>query len=156
MAAFAAALILALPACGSDSDTPAPTPTPTPTTTEPVATGATAATVATASTSLGTILVDGDGMTVYLFTDDTQGSGASTCSGSCLTAWPAVKAPESAGSGVDAAKLGSITRDDGTMQASYNGWPLYYFFEDTAPGQTTGQGVDGVWWVLNPQGEAIK
>ena len=50
---------------------------------------------------------------------------------------------------------GRITRSDGTTQASYNGWPLYYWVKDSAPGDTTGQGVNKVWWVLDANGDAI-
>jgi len=107
-----------------------------------------------ADSSLGTILVDGRGMTIYLFTADTQGSGASTCEGACLVAWPAVGELE-AGAGVDPSLLSTITRSDGSSQAAYNGWPLYYYEKDKAAGDTTGQGVDGVWWVMDPQGDAI-
>ena len=79
----------------------------------------------TAESDLGTILVDGEGMTLYLFTKDTQGDGKSTCEGPCLEAWPPLVGEPTAGTGADAAKLGSIVRTDGTTQATYNGWPLY-------------------------------
>jgi predicted lipoprotein with Yx(FWY)xxD motif len=61
-----------------------------------------------------------------------------------------------AGEGVDATLLGTITRDDGSTQVTYNGWPLYYFHEDAAPGDTNGQGVGGVWFLVSPEGEAIE
>ena len=109
----------------------------------------------TASSDLGTILVDGKGMTLYLFTKDTQGSGKSTCEGECLVAWPPLIGEPQAGDGANQALLGSITRSDGTTQASYNGWPLYYWVKDSAPGDTTGQGVNKVWWVLDANGDAI-
>lgn len=112
-------------------------------------------TVATASSKLGTILVDGKGMTLYLFTKDTQGSGRSTCSGACLAAWPPVTGTPTAGAGVDKALLGTLTRSDSTTQATYNGWPLYYWAGDSAAGDTNGQGVQQVWWVLDPAGNAI-
>jgi predicted lipoprotein with Yx(FWY)xxD motif len=114
-----------------------------------------AATVMTASSDLGTILVDGKGMTLYLFTKDTQGSGKSTCEGECLAAWPPLVGEPQAGEGTDQALLGTITRSDGTMQVTYNGWPLYYWAQDKAPGDTTGQGVNKVWWVLDANGDAI-
>jgi predicted lipoprotein with Yx(FWY)xxD motif len=60
-----------------------------------------------------------------------------------------------AGEGVDAALLGTITRDDGAMQVTYNGWPLYYFADDTAPGDANGQGLGDVWFLVSPTGEAI-
>jgi predicted lipoprotein with Yx(FWY)xxD motif len=100
--------------------------------------------------------VDGDGMTVYVFDHDTQGSGASSCSGQCLQAWPPVVA-ESADPAVHgvAGEVGTITRDDGTLQVTLDGWPLYRWQGDAEPGDTTGQGVQGVWWVVDPDGARI-
>ena len=109
------------------------------------------------SADFGPILVDGAGMSLYLFTNDTQNSGASTCADDCLAAWPALLSDGDpvAGEGVDAALLGTITRDDGTTQVTYNGWPLYYYAEDTAAGDTNGQGVGDVWFLVTPTGEAV-
>ena len=115
-----------------------------------------AASVGTAMTSLGTILVDGKGRSLYMYGADTPRSGKSACAGACLAAWPPLTGAPSAGSGVDASKLGTITGTDGSTQVTYNGWPLYYFAKDSAAGQTTGQGVGGIWWVVSPQGEPIK
>lgn len=163
--ALAAGLLItgSMAGCGDDTDTAAePTPTsasstasvsPTPAGSTPAV--ATQGTVMTAESNLGTILVDGEGMTLYLFTKDTQGDGKSTCEGPCLEAWPPLVGEPTAGPGADAAKLGTIVRTDGTTQATYNGWPLYYWVEDTAPGDTKGQAVNDVWWVLDPAGEAI-
>ncbi len=121
-------------------------------TTEAAAEGAS---LATAETDLGTILVDGQGNTLYLFTSDTQG-GPSTCTGGCAAAWPALAGSVTAGDGVDEALIGTVAGDDGTEQATYDGWPLYYYAQDTGPGDTTGQGVGGVWWVVAPDGTAIE
>ena len=151
--AIAASVMLvgSLAACASSGDGDgAGSPTPTTMESQTVADSLT-----TGESRLGTILVDGKGMTIYLFTQDTQGSSASTCEGGCLAAWPAV-GELTAGSDVDAALLGTITRTDGTMQATYNGWPLYYYVQDGAAGDTTGQGVDDVWWVMDPDGNAIQ
>lgn len=104
---------------------------------------------------LGTFLVDGRGMTLYLFTNDTRGSGSSTCEGQCLALWPPLLGPAEDGPGIEDRLLGTITRSDGRMQVTYNGWPLYYWARDTAPGQATGQGVNGIWWVVSPDGDAI-
>lgn len=147
-----------LAACSSDTTTSPAAPTSaSPSVSAPAASApaAQSATVMTASTDLGTILVDGKGMTLYLFTKDTQGSGKSTCEGQCLAAWPPLIGGPQAGDGANQALLGSITRSDGTTQASYNGWPLYYWAQDSAPGDTTGQGVNKVWWVLDANGDAI-
>jgi predicted lipoprotein with Yx(FWY)xxD motif len=165
----AALLVVALAGCGSDepeqSDTPPAADTTSEeettsedmaddeaTTTEEMAAGTQ---VMTAESDLGTILVDGEGMTLYLFTNDTQGSGTSTCEGDCLTAWPPVEGEPEAGEGADDSLLGSIERSDGTVQATYNDWPLYYFAQDAAPGDVNGQALNDVWWVISPDGEAI-
>ena len=115
------------------------------------------------STEFGSILVDGDGMSLYLFMADTQNSGTSTCGDDdgCATEWPPLvtEGDPVAGEGVDAALLGTITRDDGTTQVTYNGWPLYLFAGDSAPGDTVGQGIDefgGLWFLVSPTGEAIQ
>jgi len=91
----------------------------------------------------GTVLVAGsNGMTVYIFTKDTKDSGKSVCTGGCLVTWPAltVAAGETptGGAGVTGT-LGTITReDDGTLQVTYNGLPLYFFQNDKAPGDANG------------------
>ena len=91
----------------------------------------------------GTVLVDGsNGMTVYIFTKDTKDSGKSACTGDCLVTWPALTvaagATPTGGTGVTG-KLGTITReDDGTLQVTYNGLPLYFFKNDKAPGDANG------------------
>ena len=96
---------------------------------------------------LGTFLVDANGMTLYLFTNDTK-SGKSTCSGGCARAWPPY-APK-AGDPKPAAPLSTITRDDGSEQYTYDGKPLYYFSKDKKPGDATGQGAGEKWWVVKP------
>jgi predicted lipoprotein with Yx(FWY)xxD motif len=115
------------------------------------------------SADFGPILVDGDGFSLYLFMQDTQNSGASTCldADGCATEWPPLvtEGEPVAGEGVDETLLGTITRDDGSLQVTYNGWPLYLFAEDTAPGDTNGQGVDefgGLWFLVSTAGEAIQ
>lgn len=110
--------------------------------------------LAMADSSLGSILVDGKGMTLYLFTKDAPNT--SNCTGQCLAAWPPLLGKPTAGKGVDAAKLGSFTRADGSTQASYNGWPLYYWQADAKPGDVTGQKVNNVWFVLDKNGVAVK
>jgi predicted lipoprotein with Yx(FWY)xxD motif len=115
---------------------------------------ATGATVAAADSDLGTILVDGEGDTLYLFTSDTQGE-PSTCVEGCASAWPALSGTVSAGDGVDESLIGTVTNADGTEQATYNDWPLYYYAQDTGPGDTNGQGVGGIWWVVDASGNAI-
>lgn len=119
--------------------------------------GAAAATVALGSTDLGEVLVGPDGMTLYLYDPDAQ--GASTCYDQCAQAWPPLLADDgapAAGDGVDAALLGTTERTDGGLQVTYDGWPLYYWAQDDAPGDATGQGVNDVWWVLDASGEPIR
>ncbi|MFN8489317.1 MAG: hypothetical protein U0350_17170 [Caldilineaceae bacterium] len=104
---------------------------------------------------LGKILTDGAGRTLYLFTNDT--GSTSTCSGKCAANWPAfnVDSPK-AGSGVDQALLSTSTGTDGKKQVTYNGHPLYYYIKDTKPGDTTGQGVGDVWYVVNEKGDKVE
>ncbi len=118
--------------------------------------GDAATSLATASTSIGTIVVDGKGMTVYEYGNDVQGGNSSSCTGQCASNWPAVPA----GSGTPTlqgvtGKVGTITGVDGKPQLTLNGWPLYYYVGDTAAGQTSGQGVGNIWWVLSPAGDPI-
>ena len=109
-------------------------------------------TLGLAETDVGSVIVDGDGNAVYLFTND---DGAPTCNDSCAGTWPPVPAPTSAGTGVDSDLIGSATRTDGTEQATYGGWPLYYYAADTGPGETNGQGIGGVWFTIDATGNAI-
>ena len=120
----------------------------------PATADATTLALAMADSSLGSILVDGKGMTLYLFTKDT--TNTSNCTGQCLVAWPRLIGKPTAGKGVDDSKLGSFTRTDGSTQATYNGWPLYYWQKDTKPGDVTGQDVNNVWFVLDRDGNAVK
>ncbi len=105
--------------------------------------------------TLGDFLVDAEGMTLYLFTKDTENT--STCYGDCATAWPPLLTDGEAtvGEGLDASLLGTTERTDGTTQITYGGWPLYYWVKDEAPGDTTGQDVGEVWYVVSPAGEAV-
>jgi predicted lipoprotein with Yx(FWY)xxD motif len=106
-------------------------------------------------TSLGTILVDGRGRTVYVFANDK--TNASTCTGACAADWPAVPAPATLPTslpGVTGA-LGMTTRSDGGHQLTVAGHPVYTFSGDSAPGKTNGQGVNlngGLWTVVSPSG----
>lgn len=110
----------------------------------------------TAETDLGEIVVDGEGMVVYQFDDDQRGAGESMCEGQCLENWPPVPGSDDVELEGVTGEVGTITGTDGTEQLTLNGWPLYYYVGDQAPGDTTGQGVQDVWWVLDPSGEPIK
>jgi predicted lipoprotein with Yx(FWY)xxD motif len=110
----------------------------------------------TATTSLGTVLVDGRGLTVYVFDKDTKGATSSACSGACATQWPAVDT-SSATPKVDGVTgaVGTITGVDGKLQVTVNGWPLYTFAGDSSAGDVTGQGVGGIWWAVGADGNKI-
>jgi predicted lipoprotein with Yx(FWY)xxD motif len=115
----------------------------------------------TEAEGFGPILVDVEGMSLYVFMADTQDAGTSACADDCAVEWPPLTTAGDpvAGEGVDATLLGTITRDDGSLQVTYNGWPLYLFHEDAAPGDTNGQGIDefgGLWFLVSPEGEAIQ
>ena len=109
-------------------------------------------TVEIAESELGTILVDPDGFTLYIFTPDTPGT--STCYEGCVTSWPVVEAGPTAGNGVDA-EFGTTTRDDGVEQLTINDRPVYLYIGDTEPGAIQGHEVGGVWFVIGPDGEPI-
>jgi predicted lipoprotein with Yx(FWY)xxD motif len=112
------------------------------------------------NTSLGTILTDGRGFTVYDFEAD-QGT-TSACFDACAEAWPPVPAPGGAlqvGAGVKKSLVGQTDRADGTQQLTYDGRPLYYYAGDSAPGSTTGQGSQSFgapWYVLRASGQEVK
>ena len=110
----------------------------------------------TATLDIGEVLVDADGMTLYLFAPDEQ--GPSTCYDECAGNWPPLltDGDPAAGTGVDEALLGTTERDDGTTQVTYDGWPLYHWAADEAAGDATGQGVQDVWWVVAPDGAPIR
>jgi predicted lipoprotein with Yx(FWY)xxD motif len=152
-AAVAAAALLGAACGGSSPSSAVASPSPS-----PAASPAAAATIAVATTKLGQILVDGNGITVYLFVADT--GTTSTCYTSCAALWPPVLttgAPQ-AGTGANASLLGTTTRTDGKVEVTYAGHPLYYFVQDKVAGDTTGQGVNSsgaLWWVLSPAGAAI-
>ena len=98
---------------------------------------------------VGSYLTDIKGMTLYYFKKDSQGKSA--CEGPCVEKWPLyyreTVAPKD---GLAAGDFGTITRTDGKKQTTYKGMPLYYFFKDKKPGDTQGQGVNDVWYVVNP------
>lgn len=110
------------------------------------------------SSEMGQYLVDQEGMALYLFVPDAQ--GPSTCYDDCAANWPALTV-ESAdalptlGAGLDAAMLGTVERDDGSLQVTYNGWPLYYYTGDMEAGVAGGQGLGSNWFVVDASGNAI-
>ena len=113
-------------------------------------------TVMVADSSLGKILVDGEGRTLYAFTNDKNGE--SSCYGDCEAKWPPLLAEGdiTVGTGLDDGDFDTTDRTDGKKQVKIGDWPLYYWAGDTAPGDTKGQKVGGVWFVVSPEGELIK
>jgi predicted lipoprotein with Yx(FWY)xxD motif len=98
---------------------------------------------------LGDYLVDAKGMTLYYFTNDSVGK--SNASDAVIANWPVFYVADIVvPSNLNASDFGTITRNDGKMQTTYKGWPLYYYIKDQAPGDTVGQRVNGVWFIINP------
>ncbi|MET7617213.1 hypothetical protein [Streptomyces sp. NPDC005408] len=111
-------------------------------------------TVKIADSSLGKILVDGKGRTLYLFTADGKNTNSMKCDAQCLKLWPPMEGKPKAGAGADA-KLINTTDVAGKTQATYAGHPLYYYAPDKAAGDVKGQGIDKVWYVIDAHGKAI-
>ncbi len=149
-AAFGA---IALSACGAGGSYSSSSPSPKPV----AATHAAPAgvPVKTGSTSLGQVLVDQSGRTLYGLTQDAN--GMPTCVGACADAWPPLTVNgASLPAGLDP-KLFSVTsRPDGSYQLKAGSWPLYRFSGDSAAGDTNGQGSGGVWFVVTPGGTLHK
>jgi len=151
-AAGLAALALALSACGSSASSSSSTPAAGGSS-APAAGGSGSGSALDMTTINGTAVVtNSKGMTLYWFVPDS--STASKCTGSCATYWPPVTGPVTAGSGVTGT-LGTITRADGTKQATYDGHPLYTYVGDTAAGQAKGNGLNlsgGLWYEMTVSG----
>lgn len=117
------------------------------------------------SQEYGQHLVDGEGRAVYLFTADTQAQGdgkkaVSSCYDACAEAWPPVlsEAEPQAEGAAESELLGRVERKDGSMQVTYDGWPLYYFIQDQETGQAVGQHIKsfgGEWYLLRADGEKV-
>ena len=141
-----AAVTLIVAACGgSSAGSGGASSTPSSTATAASSPASSGTALKTAKIGGTTVLTNAEGFTLYWFAPDTPAK--SNCNGSCATFWPTVKGPATSGPGV-AGKLGTITRSDGTAQATYNGHPLYTYVGDTAPGQAKGNGLNlsgGVW-----------
>ena len=164
MAAGTAAVALSATACSSSSSsgsaapTSAPASASSPAASKPAASGSAAASGALKTAKVGgaTVLTNAKGFTVYWFGPDT--ATTSKCTGACAQIWPPVTGPATAGSGVTG-KLATITRSDGSVQATYNGHPLYTYTADTAPGQANGNGLNvngGVWHEVTASGAAAS
>ena len=146
------AVTLAVTACGKGSSAggaygtqvssvPA-TSSATPGATQPTA-------LKTETTSAGTVLASSHGLTLYYYTEDKPHSGKSVCTGSCAVTWPPLVAPVRAPAGVFLpGPLGVITRPGGVRQVTINGYPVYRYAGDKAPGQDMGNGIEGAWHVI--------
>jgi predicted lipoprotein with Yx(FWY)xxD motif len=157
-AAGLAAIVMAVAACASSSSSSPAAQSSTP---------AAAAGSSSSSSSAGNmvlsrtidgtaVLTDSKGLTLYWFGPDT--SSTSKCTGTCASYWPPVTGPVTAGPGVTGT-LGTITRSDGTTQATYDGHPLYTYVSDTAPGQDKGNGLNlsgGVWHTMTVSGAMLS
>ena len=149
-----AATVLAVAACASSSGSSSAAQS-----SAPAAGASSGAAVSSSGSALASrtisgtqVLTNSAGFTLYWFAPDT--STTSMCTGSCATYWPPVKGPATAGSGVTGT-LGVITRSGGTMQASYDGHPLYTYAGDSAPGQNKGNGLNlsgGLWHEVTVSG----
>lgn len=122
---------------------------PSPSATATVAANSRRAVLTVKKTKIGYVLANAGGYTLYWYGKDVKGSGTSACTGTCVSTWPPLSGKAVAKAGVKlAGKLGFITRGDGTIQATYNGYPLYTYSSDMAPGDTLGNGMGGMWHVI--------
>ena len=149
--------VVGLSACStyttkSSAAPPAPAATTAPAQ-APAAAGATRLVAAQVGT-LGTVVTDGKGFTLYRFEKDSNSPARSNCDGTCATQWPPVLVSDAtiAVSGVDRSLVGTVTRKDGSRQVTINSWPVYRYAKDGAPGEAKGQGVGGSWFAVTPQG----
>ena len=153
---FLLACALAAAGCGDAVDQAGTPADPAETAQEAGGSDAAGTAVTVGPTDLGDVLVDGEGMTLYVFDPDEQ--GPSTCYDGCAAAWPPLLTDGDPVAEGDAQQelLGMIERDDGAMQATYDGWPLYHWAADRAPGDANGQAVQDAWWVVTAQGEPVR
>jgi len=145
--------LLTLTACGSSSSSTSSAPAGSGSSSAPAASNQ----IKTASTSAGTVLVNSQGKTIYWFAIDTPTT--SKCTGSCASFWPPVPGPVTAAAGTNLMHFGTIKRSDGTVQATYEGHPLYTFTGDTGPAQLNGNDKNlsgGFWWAITPSGAKLS
>ena len=160
-----AATLTLVTACSSSTATPAAPPAAASTTTSAPSTAASTAASTSASSvaelktttsSLGDIVTDGKGMVLYVYLKDTQGTQMSVCTGGCATAWPLALADATPKLTGLTGAVTMIPTASGGKQLALNGWPLYYYAKDKAPGDVLGQGVGSVWYVLDATGTPKK
>jgi len=110
--------------------------------------------VKVSTTSVGPVLTDQTGRTLYAFTKDKNKPAA--CDADCVAVWPVFGGRAVAGAGTDGSLLGQVKEGDDSTQVSYNGWPLYYYVADDVPGDVNGVGVDGAWFPVAANGSLVK
>ncbi|WP_053650162.1 hypothetical protein [Streptomyces sp. XY431] len=156
-AGLAAAALVA--GCGSSASSGGSAPaSPPASSSAPAVPGMSAATLRTTTDArLGTVVTDSAGFTLYRFDKDSATPPTATCAGDCAALWPPAAAPADGTAvtvnGVDAKLVGTVTRADGSKQLTLAGWPLYRYAPDRNPGDTKGQGVQGVWFAVTPAGD---
>ena len=166
LAAATALVLVAIAGCGSSNSSSSSTTASAPATTSsggaaPASSNVGSSAIGTANNpELGqTILVDGNGMTLYLFEKDTNGK--SECSGECASVWTpdTTTAPPKTSGAVDASKLGTTKRSDGTTQVTYDNHPLYYYEDDHKAGDINGKGskeFGAEWYPVQPSGDTAE
>ncbi|MFJ4797575.1 COG4315 family predicted lipoprotein [Kitasatospora purpeofusca] len=156
-AGLAAAALVA--GCGSSASSGgSPPASPPASSSAPAVPGTATATLRTTNDArLGTVVADSAGFTLYRFDNDSATPPTATCTGDCATLWPPAAAPADGTTatvnGLDAKLVGTVTRADGSKQLTLAGWPLYRYAPDHNPGDTKGQGVQGVWFAVTPTGD---
>jgi predicted lipoprotein with Yx(FWY)xxD motif len=153
--AVGAALALLLAACGGDDSSSSNSSATTSAKTEAATT---AAIVKTGTTTLGKVVTDDQGKTVYVFDKDKPGEKTTQCTGACAKLWPpltSTTAKVAVGKGLDEDDFGTIKLADGTMQVTAYGMPLYRYSGDMAAGQTNGQGLLNLWYAAGANGHQI-
>ncbi|HVQ17429.1 MAG TPA: hypothetical protein VMT27_00175 [Actinomycetes bacterium] len=144
-------LIVLLAGCTSSSSDAAAKSTPVP--------GTAADSIGVGTTSLGSVMVDAQGRTLYMLTSDSRNQ--SNCSAACLTYWPPVPAPASGqpSSPQISAKVGETNTTTGLKMLTVGGWPVYTYVSDQAAGDVTGEGIatfGGTWYAISPSGTPVK
>ncbi|MGH4010325.1 MAG: hypothetical protein ACRDTH_19560 [Pseudonocardiaceae bacterium] len=159
LVAGAAAGLMALSACSGGDYSSSATPASQPQSTDQEVSQAGGVKLAVAQVgNLGEVVTDQNGLTLYRFDKDKAKPSVSNCNDGCAMTWPpALGDPTSVQlQGVDMALVGAVTRQDGTKQLTLNGWPLYTYAKDTAPGEALGQGVGETWFAATPQGKKAQ
>ena len=161
LALLTAVAVLAIAGCGGGSETTSSEPTSSEPTSSEASSGEGGGSTLKAGTvpGLGTVLVDSEGFTMYTFGKD-KGS-TSACNGPCAEGWPPVttQGTPSAGEGAMSSKIGTTKRQDGTMQVTYAGHPLYTYVGDSGPGEANGNGstaFGGVWLAVSESGSSVE